>query len=391
MMRKLLTLLAPIVLVLLLEALFEGGVWEPLALPASHAGTSVRLKRALTDPAIPRIDYVTLGSSRPEYGIDHALLADAAKQRGRIHADLTMPGTHWMTIGVLTRWLQREHPEIRGGIVALSIADLANPGNGSYELGIVQPFRQLVDTPWIAEHVPLQSADVATYGTYSALFDWRADIQDFVRHPLARMDPIDWYKANRPASRILFENPESDGDMCAFGIDALTDCANVDASTDPKNDGLKRQCTDLRSIAAGHVDFRSRMQLQPLPEFMRKARDLVQAQLRQTHWPQPPLVVLMPAPRIWTRDVLGPGLHEWALAILQPLADQGHIHLVDATEFFDTDGDSACHLFFDFFHQNSAGRDRFTRWLLPQVKSLLYQDAGGQHASPSPGHEHAVP
>lgn len=386
MIRKLLILLAPIVLVLLFEALFEAGIWEPLAQPASHAGTSVRLKRALTDPAIPRIDYVTLGSSRPEYGIDHALLAATAQQSGHVHADLTMPGSHWMTIGILSRWLQREHPEIRGGIVALSIQDFMYAGNGDYELGIVYPFRRIGDIPWMAEHVPLERGDVASYGTYSALFGWRTDIQEFVLDPSARRETIDWYKANRSSRDALFTNPESHGDMCAFDVDTLDACDKVEASTDPDRDNLKRQCNELRGYAGNRFDYGVAMRQQPLPEAMRKTRDLVQAQLRAMRWPSPPLVVLMPIPRLWERHVLGPGLHEWARAILQPLADEGRIQLIDATTFFDAGTD--CGAFFDFYHQNAAGRERFTRWLLPQIESSLYRNVG---SAPLPKATHAAP
>ena len=135
--RIALTLFAPIALLLALESLFHTRLWERHAQPASHAGTSVRLKRALRDPVARHIDFVTLGSSRPEYGIDHAAWASRARERGLVDADLSMPGTHWMTIGVLTRWLAREHPEIRGGVIGVAIQDFANPGNGAYELGIV--------------------------------------------------------------------------------------------------------------------------------------------------------------------------------------------------------------------------------------------------------------
>lgn len=379
MLRILLTLLAPLLLLTVLEAAFEAGIWEPLAQPMSHAGTSVRLKRALGDPHMPRIDYVTLGSSRPEYGIDHALLAATARQAGQVHADLAMPGSHWLTIDLLTEWLQRAHPELRGGIIALSIQDLINPGNGSYELGIVQPFRHLGDIGEVSAHVPFQRGDIATYGIYSALFGWRADIQEFVRHPYARAASIDWFKANRPASMTLFANPQSHGDMCAFGLDALSACDKVDAASDSARDGLKRQCRELRADAASRADFNTLSHQQPLPVSMQQTRDLVQARLRAIDWPIPPLVVLMPMPRLWTRDVLAAGLHDWALSILAPLADEGRIHLIDATAFFDADGPAECSAFFDFYHQNAAGRDRFMRWLLPQVQRFLYQ---GTNSSP---------
>ena len=125
MMRKVFILIAPLALLVLLELVFRLGLWEPMAKPTSHAGTSVRLKRMLLDAQLARIDFVTLGSSRPELGIDHHGVAEAARQEGFIHANLSMPGVHWMSIGILTDWLQRHHPEIRGGIIALSTQDLA--------------------------------------------------------------------------------------------------------------------------------------------------------------------------------------------------------------------------------------------------------------------------
>ncbi|MEO6295656.1 MAG: hypothetical protein ABIO74_01020, partial [Dokdonella sp.] len=146
-----------------------------------------------------------------------------------------------------------------------------------------------------------------------------------------------------------------------------------------------RQCKELRGSAAGRLDFGALRQQQPLPDFMQKTRDVVQARLRAIHWPQPPLVVLMPVTRLWTHDVLAIGLHEWALAILQPLEHEGTIHLVDATDFFAADSDAGCRAFFDFYHQNAIGRERFTRWLLPQLKQTLYRgEAGRNMNAPAP-------
>ncbi|RYD15250.1 MAG: hypothetical protein EOP90_09950 [Lysobacteraceae bacterium] len=373
MLRKLLVLSAPIALLLLLEALFAAGVWEPLAQPESHAGTSVRLKRALGDPALPRLDYVTLGSSRPEYGLDHALLAASAQEAGLVHADLSMPGAHWTTIGIVARWLERHRPEVRGGIIALSVQDLQYTNNGSYELGILQPFRRVDDTPWIAERIPVKRNDLESYAVWSALFGWRDDIREFVRAPRRRLARLEWYATQRPPHGMLFGGPTSTENMCAFGLDSLDACDRIDASGDARRDSLARQCSELRSLAANRLDFRTGMADGSLPVVMLRSRALVRAQLRDMKWSTPPVVVLMPMPPIWQRDVLGRGQHQWARAVLQPLVEEGSIQLVDATDFFSRDTDGSCSAFFDFYHQNAAGRDRLTRWLLPQLKQMLYQ------------------
>lgn len=369
--RIALTLLAPFALLLAIESVFHTRLWERHAQPSSHAGTSVRLKRALRDPVASHIDFVTLGSSRPEYGIDHAAWAARAKERGLVHADLSMPGTHWMTVGVLTRWLAREHPEVRGGIVALSIQDFTNPGNGAYELGIVQPLRTLADTPWIAQHVPFDIHDLSTWGVYSSMAQWRSDIREYLQNPSKRHDSISWYRHNMAPQRSLFGNPESKGDMCAAGLASLSACDLIEATSDDANAGLRRQCKELRGLAASRPDYDKLLRDTEVPAPLARARDLVREQLREITWREPPVVVLMPVPTLWTRDVLGHGLHEWALHVLQPLADEGRIRVLDATNLLSGDADE-CADFFDFYHQNAAGRDRLDAWLRPRLEPLLF-------------------
>ncbi len=380
----LLKLLAAAALLALAEAAFRAGLWEPLAKPDSHAGTSVRLKRALTDPAVPRIDFVTLGSSRPEYGLDHEKIAAAARERGLVHANLSMPGSHWMTVGILGEWLARRHPETRGAVIGLSIQDLAWAGNGDYELGIVQPFHRLADIPWIEKHVPFQRGDLESYGVYSALFAWRQDIRNFIASPRARLKSLRWWRTQKTPQDLLFGNPQSQGDMCAVGIDTLAACDRLDASTDPQLAGLKRQCTEVRAAVSGGPDYAALMRQVPLPDALDATRTLVRGQLEASHWSRPPLVVLMPVPRIWRQGEHMRGLHQWALAVLKPLADAGRIHLVDATEFFDSDADGGCSAFFDFYHQNALGRDRFTQWLLPTIEERLFAPAATPSRSAPP-------
>jgi len=368
--RIALILFAPFALLIAIESLFHTRLWENHAQPASHAGTSVRLKRALHDPVARHIDFVTLGSSRPEYGIDHAAWAARARERGLVDADLSMPGTHWMTIGVLTRWLAREHPEVRGGIIGLAIQDFSNPGNGAYELGIVQPFRELADTSWIARHVPFDIHDLSTWGVYSSMAQWRSDLREYLQNPLRRRESIHWFRHNVTPQRMLFENPESKGDMCVSGLGSLSACDAIEATTGDDSTGLRRQCAELRGMAKSRPDYNPLLHGAEVPTPLAQARDLVRAQLRAIAWREPPVVVLMPMPTLWKRDVLGEGLHEWTLHVLHPLVDEGRIRVLDATDLFSGDA-GECGDFFDFYHQNAAGRERLDAWLRPRLETML--------------------
>jgi len=378
--RIALTLLAPFALLLAIESLFHTRLWERHAQPASHAGMSVRLKRALHDPVAKRIDFVTLGSSRPEYGIDHAAWATRARERGLVDADLSMPGTHWMTLGVLTRWLAREHQEIRGGIIGMAIQDFSNPGNGAYELGIVQPFRTLADTPWIARHVRFDIHDLSTWGVYSSMAEWRSDLREYLKNPSKRRESIRWYRQNITPQRTLFGNPQSKGDMCAFGLTNLSACDAIEATSDDANAGLRRQCAELRDMANSRPDFEAMLRGADVPASTARARDLVREQLREIAWREPPVVVLMPVPTLWSRDVLGKGQHAWALHVLQPLVDEGRIRVLDATDLFAGDAEE-CRNFFDLYHQNAAGRERLDAWLKPRLEPMLDAAAARTTAS----------
>lgn len=370
MTRRIAIIVAPLFLLALTELLFRLGVWEPLATPLSHAGTSVRLKRNLLDPSLSKIDFVTLGSSRPEYGIDHERINALAREHGYVHANLSMPGSHWMTIGVMTDWLRQHHPEIRGGIIALSSQSLGWPSNGAYELGIVEPFRTVAESNWVAEHIPLDSANVETWGSRFSLFAWREDVRDFLTHPISRLNRFAVRSVKAETSQ-LFSNPELAGAMCAWGLQDLSACARLDGDlTAPEN--LRQQCRQVTETIHDRPDFGALMEQSPLPIFMQQTRDLVQRQLRGIRWSTRPIVLLMPTPPIWRTDVHGEGLQQWALSVLKPLDEEGTIKLIDATGFFDGSAGKGCQTFGDFYHQNAQGRKQFSDWLIPQLETMLY-------------------
>lgn len=370
MIRKFAILATPILLIALLEMCFQLGLWEPFAARYSHAGISIALKRKLLAPSLQSIDYVTLGSSRPLYGLDHASLAALAKQHDRVHANLSIAGSHWMTIGVIGRWLHQHHPELRGGIVALSIEDFASAGNGPYELGIVQPFRRIGDFSLIDEHVPFNLGDPESFGVYSTLFGWRKDIQDFLAHP-SRIKSFQKYAEEDRSSNSLFEDLESKGDMCNQELHREDPCSSLQKPADASID-LKQQCNQILTVRKYLPDFSQVLSSEVIPDALQATRSSIRARLRNLDWSIPPLMILMPDPEFSRSPAEAAGLHQWTREILRPLVDANEIHLIDATDFLANTGTDECHYFFDFYHQNAAGRELLNQWLRPQIETWLY-------------------
>jgi len=361
----------PLILIACIDLAFQSGAWEALASPESHAGMSIAKKRALDTPAFARIDLVTLGSSRPVYGIDHEKLTHMAAARGLVYANLSVPGMHWMSLGVITDWLERRHPEVQGGIIGLAVQDFLAPGNGSYELGIAYPFRKLSEIPWMKLHVPFDWHDPSTYGLYSGLFEYHEDVQDLIAHPMHRRKLLRWFHARTPQAVLQANANEATG-LCSAGISKLSDCTAMATRDSALAVKLAPQCRILEDAAKGRYDLRPYLDGHAqVPVRLAEARDLIRAQLRALRWKIPPVVVLMPMHDAWLRDALPQGTHAWALQVLAPLVADGTIHLLDETDLFNSDAGTDCSAFFDFYHNNVSGRDRLMHAIMPALQTDL--------------------
>lgn len=366
----LLRLLLAVLGLLAIEAAFRFGAWDALVPPQSHSGTTIRMRDAVRAHA-GRIDIVTLGSSRAEYGLDHAALAAAAQQRGLVHANLSMPGSHWMTIFEQSRWLRRERPEVQGVVIALSAADMTWRSNGSYELAIVQPMR----SPWSIDdeiRFRFDPKDLNTYGVYSALFGYRQAVQHALQSPRELRKSLQWFREY--GRHPLFDGPHVSHDLCGLPLATVADCARA-APTIPEQQTPIDQCKSLLPSVGVSPDWRA-LTADTLTEERRALAELRRAQIRAMGWPRPPVVVLMPITHVWRKELMPQGAIAWSHLVLDPLAASGEIVLIDLSTALDDGDTTRCDYFFDLYHQNEAGARALTQQLLPQLDRTLYAPAG---------------
>ena len=357
-MRRIPLLLLPLLLVLGVEVAYRLGAWERLAAPESHSGQAIAMKRqwlALEG----KVDGVTLGSSRAVHGFDHAMLAKAARDRGQVHASFALAGSHWMTVRAVSRWLEENRPEVKRRIIGLSIVDYQWTGNGAYELGLVEPLRRWDDWRWMSDYVPFDSHDVATYGLYSSLLQYRSDMAAFLRHPQERVRDT---RAARKEPRVFLSGmPEERRETCAVDTTSLAACAAAPLASGATR-FVQEQC---RSLSATYPAGRPQaIDVAHPHEGLRVARDHIAEELRRPRWRGNTVVVLMPTHSIWLKELSAEGLHEWVLASLRPLVEEGSIELLDYTDWLNPGGASDCHAFFDLYHQNTSSAQALTREIL---------------------------
>ena len=368
-----LTRSAAVVLILLVfETAFRFGFWEPFAKPESSAGRTIAVKRSVNTLGPEKIDFITMGDSRALYGIDHERVNALAKSTGFTHANVATPSMHWMSTELLFRWLKARAPNLKGVMIATNVTSFSYNGNGDYELAIATPLATIHDLNWMALHVPFDRSKLATYGSYSALFQYRADIADFLHNPVARIKSVARERVSPTQDARLFESQKVLSNICSTPTASLKACSAATASA--TNAGVVASCKSLAAEADNRPDFRDFNNADKWPH-LAVVKKIRQSQLRALGLSRPALVVLMPVPKVWRDEVLPKGGEAWAHSILQPLVDEGVIELVDYTHLFDSPNGAECNAFWDLYHQNAGGQQRLTDALLPVIDKYLYKSS----------------
>jgi hypothetical protein len=356
-----------------LEFAFRQGLWERWAKPGSYAGQVVRIKQAVEALGPDKVDFVTIGDSRVGSGIDHERVAAAARAHGLTHVHVGSGGMHWMSTDLMIRWVKEQSPRLKNAVIATNVANFLYSGNGSYELGLAAPVSRPWNSEWMKSAVAFDRGDLKTYGVYSALFQYREDIQDFLKGPGSRLRDIDWNRKNGLGNNAIFHRYPIERNLCRVPLATLKTCADFSA-IDAGDQNLVNQCRNElgKPPQEDWRDFADPARHPHLPPL----RELRQKQLRDLPLNHPIVVVLMPVPKIFRETILPKGVESWTLSVLEPLQKEGLIEIHDFTRFLDGENGIDCTAFHDLYHQNSAGQARLTDALLPILEARFYAPAG---------------
>ncbi len=373
LMQKLLPrALAVVVMLAALELLFRYGAWELVVKPESNAGQAVRLKKAVNALGADKIDFITLGDSRAVYGIDHQRVADVAKAAGFQHANLALAGMHWLSTNAAAQWIAARDTKLKGALIATNVTNFAYVGNGAYELAIAAPLVPGWDAARFDRSVAFDKKDMATYGVYSALFQYREDVQNLLREPVRRVKEKAIY-ANQGAAPLTFAVKVAT-DACGVPMQTVAACANA-AVKDSAARTIVNQCQSQLPNANRQLDWRAWREPGKVSH-LQGVIDTRRQEIRALPVKKPVLVVLMPVPRLWREQIAPKGTEEYVLELMAPLVADGTIVLHDFTHFFDHADAGECSVFWDLYHQNSLGQSQLTDALIPILQRDLYGNGG---------------
>jgi hypothetical protein len=362
----------PFALLLSLELIVSWGFYEPFVEKESHSGSSIRIKRALKELGYKNVNYVTLGDSRADVGLNHATILQTSQQLGQRHISIAIPGSHFITFKIASDFLHADLSNLKGVLFAVSSSTLLTTFNGYYELGIIQPFRHLKKYDQVLRNMRFQIHNAESYGTVSSLFQYREDIKHLIFHPRRRIRSL--FVEKPPWEKILAHGKWSDFDMCSVNLETPEVCSNSieqviksAATVNMPHDVIDH----YRRIQTICTTYKNKMSL-PEGEQIGQVKNSWTELLHSLKFKKMPIVVLLPDSSFIEKYSLPSGTNEWALSILKPMVEKNEIILIDFRKRFKSEDE--CRYFCDPLHLNSLGMETITRELLPILKAYYEYD-----------------
>lgn len=349
--------------VLAVEALFRLGVYEAIVSPYSHSGTTITVKRAVSEFGKDEVDVVTFGDSRTAQGLDNDRIYKAGKELGVDHLKLSMPGSHFLTLKAMAAWSLEELDNLRGVVIALSPAAFAYIGNGAYELAKVMPLRNEVSAIEMFHHVPFRSSDIRTFAPVFSLAGYREDIRDLLADPRGRLDAVNARNGRAPLNILAYSGRETE-DICGVPVEDPQVC--LETLEQPETGVLERARAGLQKMCQSGVKEKNRKpnrQAAVLAEEWISFLEALASEVRV-------MFVVMPELTAYRRYSYHPNSMYAYDVIVSRLRESGRVEVVDLLDVLLEQPVPECRFFLDSTHLNLPGKTVVTDALLPRLEAF---------------------
>lgn len=361
----------PIVLVCALELSFRLGWWESWMIWNSHAGRTIATKRALASIDRSGVNYVMLGDSRAHQGFNHEQLAEQARAQQAGYVDFALPGSHFLSFKVLSRYARDQLPQLNGLILVVPPAFLQSLGNGEYELGIVHPLRSYTSTEEMLQHVPLQADKLSTWASISELVAYRDNVQQLLRNGFTdqRIGQVNvgpwWLRWTAEYSENLCEVPLQEAELCTR--------LQQEAAGNPAEASVKQFCSrpglGSKTNAAAQQTWLDRRA--GISAAWREYLGELSAQYRV-------LVVTLPMLPLFAEYEVLPEAEQASHHLLAQLQDEGQIEWLDLSQRLNP-AEPECQFYRDPWHLNQVGQAAMTAVLKDYLQQHWYSNAEPAH------------
>lgn len=353
------------VLALVTELVLRKGVYNPWVSPISFTGDALERVEDLNDIGRDNVDWITVGDSRIDWGINHNAVAKLRAKKQLTHKRMSFGSSNFIATQATIDWSIKNMSQLKGVMLGLDENSLASYSNFRNQYKVAWPFRDYINT---SDYNPDKAGNEWQQFIYSlAWVNFFEDIKDFLKKPVNRFKQIKRQKKQKSSFIFKKHKPYN---LCAHPLETLKDCiesAKTVDYTQRENYGfevLNSICSNNNSL------YRAKNNLPVAPIKQYQALVNNWTHLIKSVIAQDKEFILIMLPEHQTRQYIIKASNAGLITkeILTNLANLPGFHLIDLRNLFDEK--EQCMLFSDSSHFSNAGIKLITTALIQELEKI---------------------
>lgn len=358
------------VLLLLIEALLRAGWYDRIVSPLSFMGNTLKRLEAFEKFGMERIDWVTLGDSKMDWGIDHGLLRAARAEDDINHLRFSMPGSNFLSTHSMAEWSLDHLPQLQGILLGLYEHEFIALGNTKKEFKITWPFKEY----WrLGQFKYFKKRHMSKlWLSQWAFYNYAGDIKNWLSNPLKRQRMHE----NRDSQWLkeLDFLRDMPGNLCHFDLSSLATCIDSASHFKATNQVPETAVSPYRKCANPKAKKRLMRQqyatktidLAPHLTKWRYLFDRILQRQKQL------TLLLLPENEFFAYMSKPSNTHELVDGLIKEYQDNPHFKVIDLRDLFAHE--QQCLYFRDTLHFNNKGIQRVTQALIAALKQQKTPD-----------------
>jgi hypothetical protein len=212
----------PLILLILFfvitEVLLRMGLYDKWIKPNSFIGNAHNRVKSLRENGLEKIDWIIVGSSRVDWGLDHNKLKRLFSQHKLGYGRMSFESSKFTAIQATVDWSIHNFSSLDGIILGVSETELSRMNYLTKQFKVAWPFRKFLDFEKYQSIHEKQKWNRFIYGlAWVAHF---ADIKDFIKNPIKRFKQL---QKNEKADHSIYERADNTN-LCGVPLSTLNQC-----------------------------------------------------------------------------------------------------------------------------------------------------------------------
>src|SRR5690606_3182738 len=209
------------IILVTVELLLRLNLYNGFVKPDSYLGNSFERVKALNNFGKDKIQWITVGDSRVDWGIDHKKLRHIRKENGINHLRMSFRGASFMAIQATIDWSIENMDSLEGVLVGVSEDKISHRHSYNELYNIAWPFKNYLNFHDY-NSILIDKKQWRFY--YSlALVTFYKDIKNFISNPVDRYMEIKKFGSKETAKVFDYKRANS-SNLCSFRLDSIESC-----------------------------------------------------------------------------------------------------------------------------------------------------------------------